>query len=55
MKGEHEMKEYTKPEMEVIDMGHQTELLSGSDNSYWKGPWGEPEPKEGCKSAYWCD
>jgi len=49
------MKKYVAPEMEVIDMSHQTELLSGSDNQYWKGPWGEPEKPENCKSAYWCD
>jgi hypothetical protein len=50
------MKKYVAPEMEVIDMSHQTELLTGSgDNQYWKGPWGEPEKPENCKSAYWCD
>ena len=52
------MKKYVAPEMEVIDMSHQTELLTGSDgekNRFWEGPWGEPEPKDGCKSAYWCD
>jgi hypothetical protein len=49
------MKNYVAPEMEVIDMSHQTELLSGSDNQYWKGPWGEPDPPaEGCKSSWHC-
>ena len=48
------MKKYVAPEMEVIDMCHQAELLSGSDNPYWKGPWGEPETPEGCESAWHC-
>ena len=48
------MKKYITPKMEVIDMGHQTELLSASDNSFWRGRWEEPEEKEGCDTPYWC-
>ena len=49
------MKKYVTPEMEVIDMCHQTELLSGSgDNQYWKPGWEGPETPEGCESGWWC-
>lgn len=49
------MKNYVVPEMEVIDMSHQTELLSGSgDNQYWKPGWEGPETPEGCESGWWC-
>ena len=44
------MKNYVAPEMEVIDMSHQTELLSGSDNPWWV----PPKEKEGCETPWWC-
>ena len=46
-------KEYIKPEMEILDMAHNTELLAGSceSNAFWKCP----EVEEGCDNAWWCD
>ena len=50
------MKTYIKPELSVIGCAIEGALLSASDdNPYWKGSWGEPEAKEGCDNAYWCD
>ena len=42
-------KKYEKPTMKVLEV-NRPELLSGSDNSYWK----EPEEKEGCETPWWC-
>lgn len=42
-------KKYEKPTMKVLEM-NSPELLSGSDNPYWKGP----EEKEGCETPWWC-
>ena len=46
-------RKYVKPEIEIIDAGIQSQLLSGStgeENPWWK----EPEVEEGCQSAWWC-
>lgn len=46
-------KKYTKPQMDIMDMGSEQPLLSASCESsdYWKCP--EP-PEEGCENSYWC-
>ena len=46
-------KKYTKPQMEIMDMESEQQLLSESceSNAYWKCP----EPIEGCDNPYWCD
>lgn len=45
------MKKYIKPKMEILDMGSQQQLLSGSSDSWWVPP---DEPEEGCESAWHC-
>jgi hypothetical protein len=45
------LKKYTTPKMEIMDMGGKTELLSGSNDSWWVPP---DEPEEGCESAWHC-
>ena len=49
------LKKYTTPKMEIMDMGVQPALLSGSgDNPYWQGEWEGPETPEGCDNAWHC-
>lgn len=43
-------KTYTKPKMEVLECERGTNLLSDSDNPWWK----PPEEKEGCETPWWC-
>jgi hypothetical protein len=45
------LKKYTTPKMEILDMSDKTELLSGSNDSWWVPP---DEPEEGCESAWHC-
>lgn len=46
-------KKYIKPEMKIVNVEEETELLcASSDNPYWSGCWGEPEHDED-ENPYW--
>lgn len=44
-------KQYTSPKMQIMDIEHGGNLLSGSPENPW---WVPPEEKEGCDTPWWC-
>ena len=46
-------KNYTKPTMEIMDMGSTQSLLAGSSEEH-NPYWDPPEDKPGCDTPWWC-
>lgn len=47
-------KKYTKPTMEIMDMGSTQHLLAGSGEEHDNPYWNPPEDKPGCDTPWWC-
>jgi hypothetical protein len=47
-------KKYTKPTMEIMEMGSTQHLLAGSGEEPSNPYWDPPEDKPGCDTPWWC-